>query len=60
MTDLIEFEEHEDEDEVHEGGVELDGDVDGADVEAGGHDDSDSLLTPEDRAECATEKLKET
>ena len=38
MADLVELHEHESGDEVHEGGIELEGDVGGADVVAGGHD----------------------
>ena len=38
VSDLIELHEHEDGDEIHEGGVELEGDVGGADVVAAGHD----------------------
>ena len=35
---LVEFHKHEDSNEVHEGGVKLEGDVGGADVVGGGHD----------------------
>ena len=35
---LVELHEHEDGNEVHEGGVELEGDVGGTDVIAGAHD----------------------
>ena len=35
---LVEFHEHEDSNEIHEGRVELEGDLGGADVVAGGHD----------------------
>ena len=38
MADLVEFHEHEDSDEVHEGRVELEGDIGGADVVAARHD----------------------
>ena len=38
MADLVELHEHKDGDDVHEGGVELEGDVGWADVVAGGHD----------------------
>ena len=34
---LIELHKHEDSDEVHEGGVELEGDIGGADVVGAGH-----------------------
>ena len=34
---LVEFHKHEDSNEVHEGRVELEGDVGGADVVGGGH-----------------------
>ena len=35
---LVEFHKHEDSNEVHEGGVKLEGDVGGTDVVGGGHD----------------------
>ena len=38
MSDLIELHEHQDGNEVHEGCIELEGDVGGADMVAAGHD----------------------